>query len=149
MKKLLISFFILQFLFLISVKSSFAQIIISEKLITVDTNKQMVYAWESGRLVNQSPVSTGMYYTPTVKGNFRIYKKQEKTNMSGYFPPYAPYFIRDVPFVMYFHKAYALHGAFWHNKFGTRVTHGCVNQPVVFSKWLYEWAPMGTWVTVF
>ncbi len=126
-----------------------AQIITSEKLITVDTAKQMLYAWDGGRLVNQSPVSTGMVYTPTVKGDFRIYKKLEKGNMSGYYPPYPRYFLKDVPYIMYFHGAYALHGAFWHNKFGTRVSHGCVNQPVAFSKWLYEWAPMNTRVVVF
>ena len=126
-----------------------AQIITSEKLITVDTTKQMLYAWDGGRLVNQSPVSTGMVYTPTIKGDFRIYKKLEKGNMSGYYPPYPRYFLKDVPYIMYFHGAYALHGAFWHNKFGTRVSHGCVNQPEALSKWIYEWAPMNTRVIVF
>ena len=149
MKRLFLLLFTFLFAFLTFVTPVKAQIITSEKLITIDTSKQMLYVWDGGRLINQSPVSTGMYYTPTVKGDFRIYKKYEKQNMSGSYPPYPPYFLKDVPYVMYFHKAYALHGAFWHNKFGTRVSHGCVNQPVAFSKWLFEWAPMGTRVMVF
>lgn len=149
MKRIILLLFTVLFSLFTAVAPVNAQIITSEKLITVDTAKQMLYAWDGGRLVNQSPVSTGMVYTPTVKGDFRIYKKLEKGNMSGYYPPYPRYFLKDVPYIMYFHGAYALHGAFWHNKFGTRVSHGCVNQPVAFSKWLYEWAPMNTRVVVF
>ncbi len=149
MKRFFVIFLVIQFVLLIFTNSANAQIITSEKLITVDTAKQMIYAWDQGRLVNQSPVSTGMYYTPTVKGDFRIYKKLEKGNMSGHYPPYPAYFLRDVPYIMYFYQAYAIHGAFWHNKFGTRVSHGCVNEPVAFSKWLYEWAPLNTRVMVF
>lgn len=135
--------------FTLFVKSASAEIFTTDKLITVDTGKQMVYAWEGGRIVNQSPVSTGMYYTPTVKGKFKIYRKLDKQDMKGHYPPYEPYFLKDVPNVMYFYGAYALHGAYWHNSFGSRVSHGCVNQPVAFSKWLFDWAPVGTQVYVF
>jgi lipoprotein-anchoring transpeptidase ErfK/SrfK len=149
MRRIIFFFFIIQFIYLIFIHSANAQIITSEKLITVDTAKQMIYVWDGGRLVNQSPVSTGLYYTPTVKGDFRIYRKYERHNMSGYYPPYKPYFLKDVPNVMYFYGAYAIHGAYWHNSFGTRYSHGCVNEPVAFSKWLYDWAPLGTRVMVF
>lgn len=148
MKKLL--FVILLILPLVFfVKPASAEVFTTDKLITVDTGKQMIYAWEGGRIINQSPVSTGMYYTPTVKGKFKIYRKLDKQDMKGYYPPYEPYFLKDVPNVMYFYGAYALHGAYWHNNFGSRVSHGCVNQPVTFSKWLYDWAPIGTQVYVF
>ena len=36
-----------------------------------------------------------------------------------------PYSIEDVPWTMYFLGGYALHAAFWHDKFGTRRSHGC------------------------
>jgi lipoprotein-anchoring transpeptidase ErfK/SrfK len=148
--KLLPVFLLIFSLFFLFPKTANAQILTSEKLITIDTTKQMLYAWDGGRLINQSPVSTGMIYTPTVKGdNFRIYKKFDLQNMSGNYPPYKPYFLKDVPNVMYFYKAYAIHGAYWHNSFGTRYSHGCVNTPVAFSKWLYDFAPVGTRVAVF
>ena len=28
---------------------------------------------------------------------------------------------------MYFANAYAIHGAYWHDEFGNRRSHGCVN----------------------
>jgi lipoprotein-anchoring transpeptidase ErfK/SrfK len=149
MKRHLLIALTLLFISSIFVSTANAQILTTEKLITVDTGKQMIYAWEGGRLINQSPVSTGMYYTPTVKGDFRIYRKYDIQDMKGHYPPYPPYYLKNVPNVMYFYGAYAIHGAYWHNKFGTRASHGCVNQPVAFSKWLYDFAPIGTRVVVF
>lgn len=121
----------------------------TDKLITVDIGKQRLYAWEGGQILKEFRVSTGMRYTPTVKGSFKIRSKIEKQDMKGKFPPYEPYFIKDVPNVMYFYGAYAIHGTFWHNKFGTRASHGCVNLPVADAKWVYDWAPTGTRVEVF
>ncbi len=130
-------------------KTTQAQIFTNEKLITVDLSKQRLYAWESGKIKKRFRVSTGMYYTPTVKGSFTVYKKVDMQDMRGYFPPYKPYYIKDVPDVMYFHGAYAIHGTHWHNKFGTRASHGCVNLALWDANWLYDWAPLGTKVEVF
>ncbi len=99
----------------------------------------MIYAWDGGRLVNQSPVSTGMYYTPTVKGEFRIYKKYDVQDMRGNYPPYEPYYIKNVPNVMYFYKGFGLHGTYWHNNFGQPMSHGCVNLATPDAEKLYYW----------
>ncbi len=37
------------------------------------------------------------------------------------------YELRDVPWIQYFAAGYALHGAYWHDVFGTPRSHGCVN----------------------
>ncbi len=37
------------------------------------------------------------------------------------------YRIQDVPWTQYFEGGFALHTAFWHNRFGLRRSHGCVN----------------------
>ena len=59
------------------------------------------------------------------------------------------YNVPDVPDVMYFdNDGNALHGAYWHNNFGTPMSHGCVNLPLDVAHWMYEWAPIGTPVTV-
>ena len=149
MKRILV--FLLTILFALSffVNSANAQVYTTEKLITVDTGSQTLYAWENGQIINKSRVSTGMRYTPTVKGDFRIWYKNPVQNMKGNYPPYEPYFLKNVPNVMYFSGDYAIHGTYWHNKFGSRASHGCVNAPVEFSKWLYDWAPKGTRVIVF
>jgi lipoprotein-anchoring transpeptidase ErfK/SrfK len=50
-----------------------------------------------------------------------------------------PYSIEDVPWVMYFNASIALHGAFWHNQFGTPRSHGCVNLAPADAKQLFAW----------
>ena len=138
------------FLFLLSTSSVHAQgVITDKKLITVDIGKQMVYAWEHGKMVFSTKASTGMYYTPTVTGTFTIQRKITLQDMKGNYPPYEPYYIKNVPNVMYFYQAYAIHGAYWHNRFGTKYTHGCVNVPVAASQWLFNFADVGTQVVVF
>ena len=58
--------------------------------------------------------------------------------------------VPNVPNVMYINGGVALHGTYWHNRFGTgaRLSHGCVNLPLRAAGWLYDWAPMGTTVRV-
>lgn len=120
----------------------------TEKLITVDINAQTLYAWENGQIVSQTPVSTGLFQTPTVKGSFRINTKYLLQDMRGYSIVKGWYYLPNVPNVMYFYGAYAIHGAYWHNNFGTRMSNGCVNVPLDFAAWLYEWAPYGTRVEI-
>jgi lipoprotein-anchoring transpeptidase ErfK/SrfK len=45
--------------------------------------------------------------------------------------------LRDVPFVQYFTQGYALHGAYWHDEFGTPRSHGCVNLAPTDAAWLF------------
>lgn len=142
--------FVFALLFLLSPKSaSAADIITADKLITVDLGKQMLFAWERGQIVHQTKVSSGLPKKPTVKGSFSIYWKRPKQDMKGQSKEYGKYFYKDVPNVMYFYQDYAIHGAYWHNRFGRPNSHGCVNVPVASAQWLYNWAQQGTRVEVF
>ena len=38
-----------------------------------------------------------------------------------------PYVVEEVPYVLSFDHGQALHGALWHDRFGNRGSHGCVN----------------------
>ena len=49
--------------------------------------------------------------------------------------------MEEVPSTMYFHMSEALHGAAWHERFGTAVSHGCVNLSPLDARWLFAWAP--------
>lgn len=111
--------------------------------IDVDLTNQMVYAYEGDTIVNSFVVSTGTSMTPTVTGKFKIWIKLKKTNMSG-----PGYYLPDVPYTMYFHKGYGLHGTYWHSNFGTPMSHGCVNLSIPDAEWLYYWASEGTVVNV-
>jgi lipoprotein-anchoring transpeptidase ErfK/SrfK len=55
------------------------------------------------------------------------------------------YYVPDVPWTQYFtNYGHALHGAYWHNDFGSTRSHGCVNLPLWFAEWLWNWATYGT-----
>jgi lipoprotein-anchoring transpeptidase ErfK/SrfK len=59
------------------------------------------------------------------------------------------YNVTDVPDVMYFTGVgHAIHGTYWHNNFGSVMSHGCINLPLDVAAWLYDWTPMGTPVRI-
>jgi len=113
------------------------------KWIEVVLADQRLNAWEDGRIVMTTPISSGVHAHPTVKGTFKIYAKYVRTRMTG-----PGYDLPNVPYVMYFSGSYGLHGTYWHNNFGRPMSHGCVNLPTSTAAWLYQWAPTGTPVVI-
>jgi lipoprotein-anchoring transpeptidase ErfK/SrfK len=111
--------------------------------IDVNLSEQRVYAYEGDIVVNSFIVSTGTARTPTVTGKYKIWIKLKSTTMSG-----PGYYLTNVPYTMYFYKGYGLHGTYWHNNFGTPMSHGCVNLSIPDAQWLYNWAFEGTTVNV-
>jgi lipoprotein-anchoring transpeptidase ErfK/SrfK len=49
---------------------------------------------------------------------------------------------------MYFFRDYGIHGTYWHNNFGVPMSHGCVNLPNHEAEWFYNFASVGTPVSV-
>ncbi|MGC9469336.1 MAG: LysM peptidoglycan-binding domain-containing protein, partial [Anaerolineae bacterium] len=92
------------------------------KWIDVNLSLQRVTAYEGQTPVYSASASTGLPGTPTVVGTFSVYVKYRYTPMSG-----PGYYLPNVPHTMYFYRGYAIHGAYWHNNFGTPMSHGCVN----------------------
>jgi hypothetical protein len=111
--------------------------------IDVDLGDQMLTAYEGSDPVMRFLVSTGTASHPTVTGQFRIWVKLESTRMKG-----PGYDLKDVPYTMYFYEGYGLHGAYWHNNFGTPMSHGCVNLSPSDSAWLFNFASVGTLVNI-
>ncbi len=111
--------------------------------IDVDLSQQRVYAYDGDTVVNSFIVSTGTWQTPTVTGQYNIWIKLISTPMSG-----PGYYLPGVPYTMYFYKGYALHGTYWHNNFGTPMSHGCVNLSIPDAEWLYNFSSVGTLVNV-
>jgi len=103
----------------------------------------MLYAYEGDTLVRSTLISSGRWPTVTVTGTYYIYLKYTAQRMRG-----PGYDLPGVPYVMYFYQGYALHGTYWHNNFGTPMSHGCVNMPTAEAEWAFNWASIGTPVTV-
>lgn len=121
------------------------------KEIVVSISDQYMWAYEGGDLVTSSLVSTGTAEVPatvTPVGYHSIIAKYDKQTMEGTISG-EYYRVEDVPYVMYFDDlGNALHGTYWHNNFGTPMSHGCVNLPMDIAAIVYEWAPYGTAVTI-
>jgi hypothetical protein len=47
--------------------------------------------------------------------------------------------LRDVPWIQYFAAGYALHGAYWHDVFGTARSHGCINLAPIDARYVFFW----------
>ncbi|MCW5876517.1 MAG: L,D-transpeptidase [Anaerolineales bacterium] len=114
-----------------------------ERWIEVNLSTQTLTAYEGRNQVRSFIISSGRPRTPTVTGEFRIWIKVRMQDMSG-----PGYYIRNVPWVMFFHGDYGIHGTWWHTNFGTPMSAGCVNMTEADAKWLFDWASVGTIVQV-
>lgn len=97
------------------------------------------------------PHVPGVPRMPTVTGQFAVNIKYRTQTMRGTSVDGVPYVTPDVPWILYFHNGYALHGAPWRSAFGPGASggsHGCVNLPVPAAQTLFNFAPLGTVVMV-
>ena len=122
-----------------------------EKWIEIDLSEQKLYAHEGDKIVYTFLISGGKW-APTPQGEFRIWIKLRYSKMSGGSKEDGTYYyLPNVPYIMYFYKAYGLHGTYWHNNFGTPMSHGCVNLSTPDAEKLYWWTnpqvPAGKSVT--
>ena len=116
-----------------------------ERWIDINLKQQTLVAFDGTRPAYATLISSGKeskikakdHRTPV--GSWRIREKHLTTTMDGDGTAAGdlPYSIEDVPYVMYFHRSYAVHGAFWHRNFGVRMSHGCVNLAPLDAKWVF------------
>jgi hypothetical protein len=116
-----------------------------EKWIDVSILQQSLVAYEGERPVFATLVSTGAdglmdhdETHATIRGSFLIHTKHVSVTMAGD-EQGDEFDLRDVPYVQYFTEGYALHGAYWHDDFGTMRSHGCVNLAPADAAWLFGW----------
>jgi hypothetical protein len=114
-----------------------------ERWIDVELATQSLVAYEGVRPVYATLVSSGKGSvdtdTATPLGVSRIWIKLLSTNMGNLQNEDADdhYLIEDVPYVQFFNKGVALHGAFWHRDFGRVHSHGCLNLAPIDAEWLF------------
>jgi lipoprotein-anchoring transpeptidase ErfK/SrfK len=104
-----------------------------ERWFDINVSKQTLVAYEGTKAVYATLISTGEagledpeHSKATKRGIFRIHTKHVSTTMDSDAVG-EEFELRDVPYVQYFEEGYALHGAYWHDRFGTPKSHGCIN----------------------
>ena len=114
----------------------------SEFWTEVDLYEQTFAAYEGDRMVYATLISSGLNQWPTREGLWQVWSRFEEYKMSGAEGQVDYYFIEDVPYIMYFDqpKGIGFHGTYWHDRFGYKHSHGCVNMPILDAEWLFNWS---------
>lgn len=119
----------------------------------VDLYEQTFAAYEGDRMVYATLISSGLNRWPTREGLFQVWDRWSEYKMSGAEGQKDYYYLEDIPYIMYFDEwnGIALHGTYWHDRFGYKHSHGCVNMPIKDAEWTFTWsaqAPNDLWVWV-
>jgi lipoprotein-anchoring transpeptidase ErfK/SrfK len=113
-----------------------------ERWIDIDVSEQVLVAYEGDQPVYATLVSTGRpgQAVATPLGVFRVWVKLAYSDMDDLERDdlESNYAIERVPWVQYFEGANGLHAAFWHDDFGRRRSHGCVNLSPRDARFLFE-----------
>jgi lipoprotein-anchoring transpeptidase ErfK/SrfK len=142
---------------------------VGEKRIEVDLDKQRLYCYEGHRLVYTTLVASGVgiqqveveregengekfvevvnvdLATPT--GDMAALLKQPSRHMTNRpmkpgdpWPMVEVFDLPGIPWNCFFDTAgTAIHGTYWHNDFGVKRSHGCLNVSCEAARWIYRW----------
>ena len=116
-----------------------------DKRLKVNLTTQTLTAYEYDKIVFQTNVSTGIPYgrTDTPRGTFYIDPKTPAKHMGNgnLFADVDDYELPGVPWTSFFTEAgHAFHGTYWHENFGTPMSHGCINMRTSEAKWIFRWS---------
>jgi hypothetical protein len=122
----------------------------NEKKIQANLDYQTLSCYEGTKEVYFCRIASGIGYDPqtgqldeklaTPVGNLLTHWKIISLNMtagtfqSGYSTPAVPWS------TMISGDGVAVHGAFWHNAFGEKRSHGCINVSPEDAKWIFRWS---------
>ena len=124
---------------------------IQYKRIEVNLTTQTLMAFEKDKQVMKTTISSGIpsgkgpngLSTKTPQGDFRILEKDPAKHMGNgnLFADADDYELPGVPWTCFFTtQGHAFHGTYWHQNFGTPMSHGCVNMRTEEARWLFLWA---------
>jgi len=125
---------------------------VEKKRIEVNLTTQTLFAYEGDKQVFTTNISSGLPNGPrgadgigtkTPQGKFRIMDKMPAKHMGNgnLFADADDYELPGVPWTSFFTpQGHAFHGTYWHENFGTPMSHGCINMRTEEAKWLFLWA---------
>jgi hypothetical protein len=111
----------------------------TRRWVGVDLYEQTLVAYEGSTPVFATLIASGLPGWDTNEGIFDIWAWVERDGMSGATGAPDAYALESVPWVMYFDDAISLHGTYWHDGFGYRRSHGCVNLSISDAAHVFRW----------
>ena len=106
-----------------------------DRHVEVDISRQVMSLVQGDTPVHTFHVSTGAPSTPTIRGKFRFYLRQ------------AGYNSKRMYYSVYFRGGYAIHG--YSSVPNYNASHGCVRNPIPFSRFIYNWVEIGMPIYVY
>ena len=119
-----------------------------DKRIVVDIKSQTLTYYFDNIQLEHFKISGGVASMPTPQGEFAVLDKVPVKRYGG------PGFNFDYPntkWNLHFttdYWRYYIHGAYWHDNFGTPMSHGCVNVAYNQMERLFNFAEIGTPVEI-
>ncbi len=110
------------------------------KWVHVDVGEQVLVAYEGDTPVFATLIASGRYGHATRTGLFPVFQKTRVMTMSSA-EIGERYDVQGVAHVLFFAGDLALHAAYWHDRFGSAISHGCVNLSPSDAARVYAWAP--------
>ncbi|MFP4322127.1 MAG: L,D-transpeptidase [Anaerolineales bacterium] len=142
-------------------QTSVAKIMLTERpaevkgrWLAVDLYEQVLVAYDdTDTPVYATLISSGLPQWSTNEGTFQTWIRIANGSMSGAEGQTDFYSLQNVPWTLYFDGEISIHGTYWHDGFGYRHSHGCVNLTLTDSHWVYQWTLDGgydlPWVHVY
>jgi lipoprotein-anchoring transpeptidase ErfK/SrfK len=130
------------------------------RLITISLQAQRLIAYDHGRVLVDTLVTSGRPALATDIGAMRVTGKDSPWTMRSPWPKGSPEWYPDTPvrMVLWFtENGEGLHDASWQpdstlgpgSQTGPFASHGCVHVPLAAVTALFQWAPIGTPVVVY
>lgn len=121
-----------------------------QKWIIVSISHGTLVAYDGMRPVYTTLISPGAGGIPvagidpvkastTPLGTYNITFKDRAATMSPEFGENRSFWIADVPHTQYFKAPFALHAAYWHERFGEPTSAGCVNLSPLDAEAIFHW----------
>jgi hypothetical protein len=130
------------------------------KVVVISYQAQELWAYEDGKLVRDTLVTTGRPQLPTDTGAMKVLSKNSPWTMHSPWPRSSPWWYPDTTVQMaiwFTDTGESMHDAYWEystqygpgGQYGGAASHGCVHVPYDTEKFLYSWTAIGMPVIVF
>jgi len=106
-----------------------------ERWVDVDLAERLVFAMRGRTPVRVMLTSLGVR---TPAGIFRVERKLVFKDMQQRHGA-APFYLEAIPYVAFFKGDFGFHGAYWHDGFGRRLSHGCPNLSLADARFVFDW----------
>jgi L,D-transpeptidase-like protein len=135
------------------------------QVILVSRDQQWLWAYDNGRLVFATPVTTGQPGLSTPLGVYHVMGKRANTTFYSPWPKGSRYYYPPlhINYALLFRAGgFYIHDAPWRYEFGPGTnlllqlpdgtsqtgSHGCVDVPTNAGAWLYQWARVGAVIAI-